>query len=112
MTLREAAELFLGDARRVPTLRSEIKKGNLVTSFIGRTYWVRWSALLEMEARCQGAVQVQNSGSTKNDNPGQSLTADPVIAQGAALRTLRALRESYGTISRPSIDRLSRKRRC
>lgn len=39
MTLKQAAELFFGDARHAATLRVEIDRGNLVASKIGRAYW-------------------------------------------------------------------------
>lgn len=51
MTLKQAAELFFGDARHAATLRVEIDRGNLVASKIGRAYWTTLPALQDMEIK-------------------------------------------------------------
>jgi hypothetical protein len=105
MTLKQAAEEFFGDVRHVSTLRAEIDRGNLVASKIGRAYWTTLPALQDMEAKCRVEAQARNSGSIKTATPGQSLTAEPAIAQGSAQRTLNKLKEHFGTTSRASTSR-------
>ena len=51
LTLKQAAELFFGDARHASTLRVEIERGNLVASKIGRAYWTTLPALKDMEIK-------------------------------------------------------------
>src|SRR4051812_29200269 len=102
MTLKQAAEVFFGDARHAATLRVEIDRGNLVASKIGRAYWTTLPALHEMEAKCRVEAQARNSGSTTGVKPGPSSTAEPAIAQGSALRKLDELRKHFGTTSRES----------
>lgn len=105
MTLKQAAEEFFGDARHASTLRVEIDRGNLVASKIGRAYWTTLPALHEMEQKCRVEAQARNSGGIASAKPGPSSTAEPVIAQGAALRTLNKLKEHFGTTSRASTSR-------
>jgi len=109
--LRKAAEVFLGDAKHVATLRAEAARGNLVVSKIGRGYWTTIARLKAMDEKCQGDHLAQNSGTTESENPGQSSTADPAIAQGAALRTLNELKEHFGITSKRNTSRRSLKRR-
>ena len=71
---------------------------------IGRAYWTTLPALHEMETKCRVEAQARNSGSTKDANPGLSLTADPAIAQGSALRTLNKLKEHFGTYWKGLLD--------
>lgn len=105
MTLKQAAELFFGDARHASTLRVEIDRGNLVASKIGRAYWTTLPALQEMEQKCRVEAQARDSGRTKSETPGQSSTAEPAIAQGAALRKLDELKRHFGTTSKRSTSR-------
>ncbi len=105
MTLKQAAELFFGDARHAATLRVEIDRGNLVASKIGRAYWTTLPALHEMEAKCRVEAQARVSGQTKAGTPGPSSTAEPAIAQGAALRKLDELSKYFGTTSQGSTSR-------
>ena len=109
--LRRAAEIFLGNARHVATLRSEATRGNLVVSKIGRSYWTTIARLKEMDKKCQGDHLARGSGGTASANPGPSLTVDPTIAQGSAHRTLSRLKEHFGTTSKASTSRPSLKRR-
>jgi len=109
--LRKAAEIFLGDARHVATLRAEASRGNLVVSKIGRSYWTTLARLKDMDEKCQGDHQARNSGSTKSDSLSPSSTVDPIIAQGSALRTLDALKKHFGTTSKASTDRPKLRRR-
>jgi len=111
MTLKQAALAFFGDVRHAATLRAEIGRGNLAASKIGRAYWTTLTALHEMEAKCRVESQALNSGGTRTENPGPSSTADLAIAQGAALRTLRGLKQHFGVTAKESIDRPSLKRR-
>jgi hypothetical protein len=105
MTLKQAAELFFGDARHAATLRVEIDRGNLVASKIGRAYWTTLPALHEMEAKCRVEAQARASTGTKAVNPGSSSTADSTVAQGSAQRTLNRLKEHFGTTSKASTSR-------
>src|ERR1044071_2062260 len=105
MTLKQAAEMFFGDARHASTLRVEIDRGNLVASKIGRAYWTTLPALQEMEAKCRVESQGRNSGGIASAKPGPSSTAEPAIAQGAALRKLDELKKHFGTTSRGSTSR-------
>lgn len=91
MTLKQAAEVFFGDAKHAATLRVEIDRGNLVASKIGRAYWTTLPALQEMEAKCRVEAQARGPGGTGSEKPSPSSTAEPAIAQGAALRTSRIL---------------------
>lgn len=103
--LKKAAEIFLGDGKHVATLRAEALRGNLVVSKIGRGYWTTLSRLQEMDAKCRVEAQALASGQTKSETPGQSSTVDPVIAQGAALRKLDALKKSFRSTSKESTSR-------
>src|SRR5579859_1056832 len=94
--LRQAAQLFLGDAKHVATLRAEAARGNLVVSKIGRGYWTTISRLKAMDEKCQGDHLVRVSGGTKAESDSLSLTVDPIIAQGSALRKLSELRQHFG----------------
>jgi hypothetical protein len=105
MTLKQAAEMFLGDSRHASSLRAEIDRGNLVASKIGRAYWTTLPALHEMEQKCRVEAQVQGSGGIASAKPGLSSTAEPAIAQGAALRKLEELSKHFGTTSRGSTSR-------
>jgi hypothetical protein len=96
MTLKQAAEVFFGDARHAATLRVEIDRGNLVASKIGRAYWTTLPALHEMEAKCRVEAQARASGGTKREIPGPSSTADSTVAQGAAQRKLLKLKSTSG----------------
>ena len=111
ITLRRAAEIFLGDRKHVATLRAEAARGNLVVSKIGRGYWTTLARHREMEQKCQGAPQVRNSGSTNPETPGPSSTVDPAIAQGAALRTLEGLKQHFGITSKRNTSRSNQKHR-
>jgi hypothetical protein len=111
MPLRKAAEIFLGDAKHVATLRAEAARGNLVVSKIGRGYWTTLARLKAMDEKCQGEIPAQDSGSTKSEIPGPLSMADPVIAQGAALRRLNELKQHFGITSRESTGRPKLKRR-
>src|SRR3954470_23802278 len=97
MTLKQAAEMFLGDSRHASSLRVEIDRGNLVASKIGRAYWTTLPALHEMEAKCRVEAQARASTGTAHARPGQSSTADSTVAQGSAQRTLNRLKEHFGT---------------
>lgn len=112
MTLKQAAELFFGDARHAATLRVEIDRGNLVAAKIGRAYWTTLPALHEMEQKCLVAAQARNSGSTRAANPGPSLTAEPAIAQGSAHRTLEELKKHFSPTSKSSTSRPKVRTRC
>lgn len=105
MTLKQAAELFFGDARHASTLRAEIDRGNLIAPKIGRAYWTTLSALQEMERKCLDANPSPGSGSTKGAGNIPSSTADPIIAQGSALRKLEELSKHFGTTSRQNTGR-------
>jgi hypothetical protein len=105
LTLKQAAELFFGNARHASTLRAEIDRGNLVASKMGRAYWTTLPALQDMEAKCRVEAQVQGSGGIASAKPGPSSMAEPVIAQGAALRKLDELSKHFGTTSRGSTSR-------
>src|SRR4051794_41103593 len=107
MTLKDAAKLFLGDSKHSATLKAEISRGKLVASKIGRSYWTTLSALREMEAKCRVEAMAHGSGSTRTETPSQSSTADPVIAQGSALRKLDELKKHFGTTSPESTSRPS-----
>lgn len=111
MPLREAAKVFLGDAKHVSTLRAEAIRGNLVVSKIGRGYWTTIARLKAMDAKCQDEAQALASGRTKSEIPGPSLMVDPVIAQGAALRTLKGLRQHFSSTKQNSTERPSLRRR-
>lgn len=111
MTLKQAAEVFFGDARHASTLRVEISRGNLVASKIGRAYWTTLPALHEMEAKCRVEALARDSGGTKAGNDSPSLTVDPTIAQGSALRKLDELKLHFGNTSKRSTSRPSLKRR-
>lgn len=99
LTLEHAAEIFLGDRKRVSTLRAEANRGNLVVSKIGRNYWTTLARLKEMDAKCRVEVEAPASGKTKPATPGQLLMADPDIAQGSALMTLRGLKKHFASTS-------------
>lgn len=105
LTLKQAAEIFFGDARHASTLRVEIERGNLVASKIGRAYWTTLPALHDMEAKCRVEAQARASGQTRTETPGPSSTAEPAIAQGAALRKLDELSKHFGITSRANISR-------
>lgn len=109
--LRRAAEVFLGNARHVATLRAEAARGNLVVSKIGRSYWTTLARLREMEKKCQGDHLVRGSGGTEPEKPSPSLTVDPIIAQGSALRKLDELKLHFGNTSKRSTSRPNLKRR-
>lgn len=66
LTLEHAAEIFLGDRKRVSTLRAEVVRGNLTVSKIGRSYWTTLSRLKEMDEKCRVEVPARDSGSTKS----------------------------------------------
>ena len=105
LTLEHAAEIFLGDRKRVSTLRAEANRGNLVVSKIGRAYWTTLARLKEMDEKCRVEVPAQSSGTTKSERRSPSSMADPDIAQGAALRTLAGLKESFRNTSKGSTSR-------
>lgn len=109
--LKRAAEIFLGDARHVATLRAEANRGNLVVSKIGRGYWTTITRLKAMDAKCQDEAQALASGQTKSEIPGPSSTVDPAIAQGAALRRLRELKKHFAPSSKRNTQLSSVKRR-
>ena len=96
MTLKQAAREFFGDEKHASTLRVEISRGNLVASKMGRAYWTTLPALQDMETKCRVEAQARNSGSTTGEEPGPSLTAEPAVAQGSALRKLEELRKQFG----------------
>lgn len=100
LTLEHAAEIFLGDRKRVSTLRAEFARGNLKVSKIGRSYWTTLARLREMDAKCLVEAQGLGSGTTKSARPSPSSTVDPDIARGAALRTLAGLKESFRNTSK------------
>ena len=52
LTQEHAAEIFLGDRRRVSTLRAEAVRGNLTISKIGRSYWTTLARMKEMDEKC------------------------------------------------------------
>src|SRR5262245_39909372 len=103
--LRRAAEIFLGDAKHVATLRAEASRGNLVVSKIGRGYWTTLARLKAMDEKCQGDHLARGSGLTKSEASTPSLMVDPIIAQGSALRKLGELKKHYGITSKASISR-------
>lgn len=105
LTLKQAAEIYLGHARHASTLRAEIDRGNLAASKIGRAYWTTLTALNEMEQKCRVEAQARACIGTKAEKPGSSSTADSTVAQGAAQRTLNKLKEHFGTTSRASTSR-------
>ena len=109
--LRRAAEIFLGNARHVATLRSEATRGNLVVSKIGRSYWTTLARLKEMDKKCQGDHLARGSGGTETEKPLPSSMVDPIIAQGSALRKLDELKQHFGSTSKRSTSRPSLKRR-
>ena len=93
LTLEHAAELFLGDRRRVSTLRAEAVRGNLMISKIGRSYWTTLARLKEMDAKCRVEVPVRASGSIRKEEPGLSLTAEGAAARDSLLTKLNELRK-------------------
>ena len=111
MPLRRAAEVFLGDARHVATLRAEATRGNLVVSKIGRGYWTSLARLREMDKKCHVDHLAQGCGGTRSASDSPSLTVDPIIAQGSALRKLDELKQHFSSTSKRSTDRPLLKRR-
>ncbi len=105
ITLKDACEIFFGGKVTVAVLKAEHAKGNLDMSKIGRSYWTTIAKLRDMDAKCRVEAPARNSGSTKAADHGRSLTADPAIAQGSALRTLSRLKESFGNTSKASTSR-------
>lgn len=105
ITLKDACQIFFGGRVTVATLKSEHARGNLDMSKIGRSYWTTIAKLRDMDAKCRVEAPARNSGSTKAADHGRSLTADPAIAQGSALRTLSRLKESFGNTSKASTSR-------
>lgn len=99
ITLKDACEIFFGGKITVAVLKAEHAKGNLDLSKIGRSYWTTIAKLRDMDAKCRVEAPARNSGSTRGANPGQSLTADPAVAQGSALRTLSRLKEHLESTS-------------
>lgn len=102
ITLKDACEIFFGGKITVAVLKAEHAKGNLDLSKIGRSYWTTIAKLRDMDAKCRVEAPARNSGSTKAANPGQSLMADPAVAQGSALRTLSKLKERLESTSKAS----------
>ena len=111
LTLEHAAEIFLGDRQKVSTLRAEAKRGNLVISKMGRNYWTTLAACKEMRDKCRVEAQAPASGTTSSAKRGQSSTAEPATAQGAALRTLGALKEHFASTSKRGTRELQATRR-
>jgi hypothetical protein len=111
LTLKDACEIFFGGKVTVATLKAEHARGNLDISKIGRAYFTTIRKLREMEEKCRVEAPARNSGSTKHEIPGPSSMADPVIAQGAALRRLSELKQHFGITSRESTSRPKLKRR-
>src|SRR4051812_22084095 len=95
--LRRAAEIFLGDARHVATLRAEASRGNLVVSRIGRLLWTTLPALREMEAKCRVEARVQSSGTTRRAIDGRSATAKASAAQAAVAMRLEQRKKNSRT---------------
>src|SRR5258708_930668 len=92
LTLEHAAEIFLGDKRRVATLRAEAARGNLAISKIGRSYWTTLGRLKEMDAKCLVEVPARASGSIRNEEPGPSSTAEAAAAQASLMMQLSRLK--------------------
>ena len=111
MTLKQAAEVFFGDARHAATLRVEIDRGNLVASKIGRAYWTTLPALHEMEAKCRVAVPARASGSIKREEPGLSSTVEADAARDSLMTKLEGLKKSSGNTLRRSMSSKTVQRR-
>ncbi len=111
ITLKDACEDYFRGKMSVATLIAEHRRGKLELMKIGRSYYTTISNLREMEAKCLVAVPARGSGSTASAKRGQSWTAEPGIAQGAALRKLDELKEHFATTSKASTSMASVKRR-
>jgi hypothetical protein len=107
LTLKDACEIFFRGKVTVATLKAEHARGNLDMSKIGRCYWTTIAKLREMESRCRVEAPGRASGSIKPARLGQSLMADPDIAQGAALRKLDELKAHFGNTSKRNTSRPS-----
>ena len=100
LTLEHAAEIFLGDRRRVSTLRAEAVRGNLTISKIGRSYWTTLARMKEMDEKCRVEAQAQSSGSTRRAVRGPSSTDESAAAQASVLRKLQERKKRLGITSR------------
>src|SRR5690606_41950036 len=105
MTLEEACRLVFRGAIRPATLRAEAARGNLVLERIGRRDFVTRAALREMREKCRVQRREPASGSTRRPATGSSETDRSSVAQAAALRSARALRENSANTSSKSTNR-------
>jgi hypothetical protein len=111
LTLEHAAEIFLGDRRRVATLRAEATRGNLAISKIGRSYWTTLGRLKEMDAKCLVEAPARASGSIRTEKPGLSSTVESAAARDSLLMKLNGLKKPSGNTRRQSTSSKTAPRR-
>ena len=105
MTLEEACAIVFRGNIKPATLRAEAARGNLVIERVGRRYFVTRAALKDMREKCRVQQKVPASGSTARQDTGSSVTDRSNVAQAAALRSAKALRESSANTSKKNTSR-------
>jgi hypothetical protein len=105
ITLAEACELVFHNRIRVPTLRREKERGNLVTYRVGRRGFTTVRDVREMLQRCRDAGQHPGSTSIPGAGSGSSATGQNSSALAALNQTVEALKSSSPTTSPGSTSR-------
>jgi hypothetical protein len=110
ITLAEACELVFHNRIRVPTLRREKERGNLVTYRVGRRDFTTVRDVREMLQRCRDAGQHPGSTSIPGAASGLSATDQNSSALVALNQTVEALKGASPNTSPGSISRSGHRR--
>jgi hypothetical protein len=105
ITLADACELVFHNRIKVPTLRREAERGNLVTYRVGRRGFTTLRDVREMLQRCRAADPHQGSTSTQVAASGLSATDKSSSALVALNQTVAALKSSSPNTSLESTNR-------
>src|SRR6185437_27871 len=102
LTLQQACDYGFAGGASPATLKHEWSLGNLELSKIGRSYFTTPAKLKAMEAKCLAEPPARNSGSTKEEEPGRSSTAEAAAARDSLMTKLETLRKPSADTSRRS----------
>ncbi len=100
LTLQQACDYGFAGGASPATLKHEWSLGNLELSKIGRSYFTTPAKLKAMEAKCLAEPPARNSGSIRNEEPGQSSTVEAVAARDSLMMKLDRLKKPSGNTSR------------
>ncbi len=111
ITLKEASEMVFRGKVSPESLKVQWRKGNLDLSKIGRSYFGAVADFKGLKIKCLADPPAQASGLTKDEEPGQSETAEAVAAQESLLQKLDGLKKPSGNTSRRNTSSRTAQRR-